>query len=170
MRALDKGAHLAKLNEELRRVGRQDEDVGVGLDEDAGLFLVGVAQLFAGEDSGGYLLFQVGGGGNARAVGAFAAEAGEELSGRCRFARLTLTFHGHGQQEGEGVLACSGWAGEDQRMGQAASGDGRAQRFNRVPVAEECVEACGECGRGMHGVELLSSSIYCDGQVSYGKP
>ena len=48
--ALDEGADLAELDEQLRRVGRQDEHVGVGLDEDAGVFLVGLAKFFAGGD------------------------------------------------------------------------------------------------------------------------
>ena len=48
VRALDEGADLAELDEELGRVGRQDEDVRVGLDEDAGLFLVGLTELLAG--------------------------------------------------------------------------------------------------------------------------
>ena len=68
MGALDEGADLAELDEELRRIGREDEDVGVGLDEDAGLLLVGLAEFFAGGDGGGDLLFEVGGGGDAGAV------------------------------------------------------------------------------------------------------
>ena len=43
-------ADLADFDEELRRVGRNDEDVGVGLDEDAGVALVDVAEFFAGGD------------------------------------------------------------------------------------------------------------------------
>ena len=47
---MDDLANLAELDEELRRVGGDDEDVGMGLDEDAGVFLVGFAQVFAGGD------------------------------------------------------------------------------------------------------------------------
>jgi hypothetical protein len=53
-------ADLAHLDEQLRRVGRNDEHVGMGLDEDARLFLVGVTHLFAGGDSLGYALFEIG--------------------------------------------------------------------------------------------------------------
>ena len=42
----------------------------MGLDEDAGLFFVSLAQLFAGKDRRVDLLFEVGGSGDARAVGA----------------------------------------------------------------------------------------------------
>jgi len=50
MSALDERANLAKLDEELGRVWRQDEDVWVGLDEDARLFFVSLAEVFAGKD------------------------------------------------------------------------------------------------------------------------
>ena len=68
--------HLAQLDEQLRRVRRDDEHVGVGLDQDAGLALVGVAQFVAGRHGLLHALFQVGCLGNARAVGADAAEVG----------------------------------------------------------------------------------------------
>ena len=78
--ALDEGADLAEFDEELRRVGRDDEDVGVGLDEDAGVLFVGLAEFFAGGDGFVDLFFEVGGGGDAGAVVADAAEAGEGLA------------------------------------------------------------------------------------------
>ncbi len=52
-------ADLAQLDEQLRRVGRNDEHVGVGLDEDAGLALVGLAQVVAGGDGLGHQRFEV---------------------------------------------------------------------------------------------------------------
>ena len=52
-RRLRGGAHLAELDEELRRVGRKDEHVRVGLDEDAGVFLVDLADGFADVDGFG---------------------------------------------------------------------------------------------------------------------
>ena len=80
MRALDDGADLSEFDEELRRVGRDDEDVGVRLDEDAGVFFVGIAKLFAGGYGFVDLFFEVGGGGDAGAVVADPAEAGEGLA------------------------------------------------------------------------------------------
>ena len=151
---LDEGADLAELDEELGRVGRQDEDVGVGLDEDTGIFLVGFAQLFAGEDGSGDLLFEVGGGGDAGAVGAVAAEAGQGLAVGPEIAGLALALDGHGEHEGEGVFSGSGGAGEDERVGQAAGGDGGAERFDGGGVAEEFVEVGGEWGGGGHGYFL----------------
>ena len=58
-------ADLAELDHELRRVGRNDEHVRVGLDEDARLALVGFAQIVAGVDGLVDELFEVGGGGDA---------------------------------------------------------------------------------------------------------
>ena len=45
---VDHLADLADLDEVLRRVGRDDENVGVWLDEDAGFALVGFAEVVAG--------------------------------------------------------------------------------------------------------------------------
>jgi hypothetical protein len=169
VRALDEGANLAQLDEELGRVGRQDENVGVRLDEDARLFLVGLAQVFAGEDGYSDLLFQVGCAGDAGAVVADAAEAGEGLGGVvfrsgswiifANLAGLAFALDGHGKHESEGVLPCSGWAGEDERVGQPTRGDGRAQRFHGGSVAEELAEAGGKRGCGVHGSLDLTSSI-----------
>ena len=147
--ALDEGADLAELDEELGRVGRKDKNVGMGLDEDASLFFVGLAEVFAGEDGGGDLVFEVGGTGDAGAVGADAAEASQGLAGGRRLAGLALALDGHGEHEGERVLACPGWAGEDERVRQAAGGDGGAERFDGGGVAEEGVEAGGERGCGV---------------------
>jgi len=76
VRAVDQGADLAELDEELRRIGWDDEDVWVRLEEDAGLFFVDLAHVFAG----GYGLFdfgvEVGAFGDAGAVAAVAAEGG----------------------------------------------------------------------------------------------
>jgi hypothetical protein len=118
----------------------------VGLDEDAGLFLVGLAEVFAGEDGGGDVVFEVGGGGDAGAVAAVAAEGGEGLAVGPEVAGLALALDGHGEHEGEGVLAGSGGAGEDDGVGQAAGGDGGAQVLDGVGVAEELVEVGGQGG------------------------
>ncbi len=141
--ALDEGADLAEFDEELRRVGRDDEDVGVGLDEDAGVLLVGLAELFAGGDGFVDLVVEVGGGGDAGAVVADAAEAGEGLAVGPEIAGLALALDGHGEHEGEGVLAGSGGAGEDERVGETAGGDGGAEMLDGGAVAEEVVEGAG---------------------------
>ncbi len=148
--ALDEGAHLAELDQQLGRVGRNDEHIGVGLDQDAGVFLVGLAQVFAGEDRCGHMLFQIGGRGDADAVGAVAAEAGEGLAVGPQVTGLALALDGHGEHEGEGIFACAGRAGEDERVGQAAGGDGGAQRFDGRGVAEEVVEVGGKGGGRRH--------------------
>ena len=129
--ALDEGADLAELDEELRRVGREDEDVGVGLDEDAGVLLVGLAEFFAGGDGGGDLLFEVGGGGDAGAVGQTPQKPARVWPLDQRVAGLALALDGHGEHEGEGVFAGSGGAGEDEGVGQAAGGDGGAEVIRR---------------------------------------
>ena len=99
-------------------------------------------------DGGGDLLFEVGGGGDAGAVGAVAAEAGQGLAVGPEIAGLALALDGHGEHEGEGVFAGAGGAGEDERVGQAAGGDGGTERFDGGGVAEEFVEVGGECRRG----------------------
>ena len=72
--AVDEGADLAELDEELGWVGRKDEDVGVGLDENAGFFFVDFAHVLAGCDGFVNAGFEVGGFGDAGAVAAVAAE------------------------------------------------------------------------------------------------
>src|SRR5579871_1464287 len=145
MGALDDGAYLAEFNEELWGVGGDDEDVGVGLDEDAGVLLIGLAEVFAR----GYglidLLLQVGGGGDAGAVAADSAEGGQGLAVGPEVAWLALALNGHGEHDGEGVFACSGGAGEDEGVGKATGGDGGAEVFDGCGVAEEVVEGGEGC-------------------------
>jgi len=98
-----------------------------------------------------------------------AVEAGERLGGVvfragdwivfANLAGLALALDGHGKHEGEGVLPCTGWAGEDERVGQTAGTDGGAQRFHGGSVAEKLAEAGGERGCGVHGALDLTSSI-----------
>jgi hypothetical protein len=152
--ALDDGADLAELDEELRGVGGDDEDVGVGLDEDAGVLLVGLAELFADGYGFVYFVFQVGGRGDAGAVVADSAEAGEGLAVGPEIAGLALAFDGHGKHEGEGVFSGSVGAGEDEGVGKTAGGDGGAEVLDGVGVAEEVVEGGGEGYRITHGFEL----------------
>ena len=92
-------AHLAELDQELRRVGRDDEHVGMGLDEDAGLALVGVAHVIARADGFVDERFEIGGFGDARAVGADAAKVGQAVG----FGGLEAV-DGLGQHERERVF------------------------------------------------------------------
>jgi hypothetical protein len=115
--ALDEGADLAEFDEELRGVRGDDEDVGVGLDEDAGVLLVDLTELFSDGDGFVDLFVEVGGGGDAGAVAADSAEGGEGLAVRPEVAGLALALDGHGEHEGEGVLSCSAGAGEDEGVG-----------------------------------------------------
>jgi hypothetical protein len=149
--ALNEGADLAELDEELGWVGRQDEDVGVGLNEDASLLLVGLAELFSGGDGGGDLVFEVGGGSDADAVGAVATEACKGLSVGPEVAWLALALNGHGKEKSEGILSGACWAGEDDRMREASGGDGCAQGFDGVGVAEELIEVGWQGWRCGHG-------------------
>ena len=142
--AVDQGADLAELDEELGRIGGDDEDVGVGLDEDAGVLLVGLAHLFAGGDGFFYPCFQIRALDYAGAVAADAAEAGELAAGGVGFAGLALALQGHGQEEGEGVFACTAGAEEDERVRQAAGGDGSAEAVDCGAVAGEVIKGGGE--------------------------
>ena len=128
-------ADLADFDEELRRVGGNDEDVGVGLDEDAGVALVGVAHVFAGGDGFGYAGVEVAGLADAGAVGTDAAEVGEAV-GVC----WCEAVGGLGEHDGEGVFAGAAGSGEDERMREALGGDGFAQVADGGFVAEEVAE------------------------------
>ena len=141
--AVDHSADLAELDEELRRVGGDDEDVGMRLDEDAGVLFVGLAHVFAGGD--GFVDFglEVGGFGDAGAVSADAAEGGEFAAVDC-FAGLALAFEGHREHQREGVFARATGAGDDERVRQAAGGDRGTEVVDGGGVAEEVREGGGE--------------------------
>jgi hypothetical protein len=141
--ALDEGADLAEFDEKLRGIGGDDEDVGVGLDEDAGLFLVGLAELFTGGDGLVDLFVEVGGGGDAGAVVADAAEGGEGLSVGPEVAGFAFALDGHCEHEGEGVLSGSAGSGKDEGVGKTTGGDGGAKVLDGGGVAEEVVEGGG---------------------------
>ena len=106
-------------------------------------------------DGGGDLVFEIGGGGDAGAVGAVAAEAGEGLAVGPEIAGLALALDGHGEHEGEGVFARAGGAGEDEGVGQVAAGDGSTERLDGGGVADEVVEVGGERGCGGHGLHWM---------------
>jgi hypothetical protein len=163
MRSLDEGAYLAELDQELRRIGREDEDVRMGLNEDTGLFFVGFAEFFAGCDGCGDLLFKIEGGGDAGAVGTVTAEAGEGLAIGPEVAGLALALDGHGEQKGERIFAGSCSAREDHGVREAASRDCGPEGFDRMGVSEELVEIGGRGGR-CHRVILLLSTAPIEGE------
>jgi hypothetical protein len=144
VRALNEGADLTEFDEELGRVGRDDEDVWVRLDEDAGLFFVGLAKVFAGGHGEFDLFFEIGGGGDASAVGADSAEAGEGGAVGPELARLAFALDGHGKHESEGVLAGPAGPGENERMWETTGSDGGTEMLDRRGVAEEVVEGGGK--------------------------
>ena len=106
-------AHLAELDQQLRRVGRNDEHVGMGLDEDARLALVGFAQVVAGGDGFGDSVFEVGGVGDAGAVGADAAEVGQAVG----FGGVEAV-DGLGEHQRQRVFARAARAGQDEEWGK----------------------------------------------------
>ena len=131
-------AYLAELDEQLRGVGRDNEQVGVSLDEDAGFFLVGFAQVVAGGHGRGYQLVQIGGVADAGAVAADAAKV-----------RQAVCFGGVkavdclGEHQGQGVLARAAGAGQDERMGEPVGADSLAEVRDGGGVPEEVLEAHG---------------------------
>jgi hypothetical protein len=128
--------HLAHFDEQLRRVRRNDEHVRVGLDEDARLALVGLAQIVAGFHGLGYALFQVGCFANSNAVGADAAKVRQSV----RF-RLVKTIEGLCEHERKRVFACPARAGENERMREPAGADAFAEVRDGLRIAEKILKA-----------------------------
>ena len=141
--------HLAQLDEQLRRVGRNDQQVRVGLDQDAGFFLVGLAQVVAGSHGRGHALLKICRVGNAGAVAADAAEVRQAVG----FGRREAV-DGLGQHQGQRVLACAARTGQDERMRKPLGAHSFAQVRYRRRIAEKLIEAHGSSlehgGVGMH--------------------
>jgi len=135
---VDDLADLADLDEQLRRVGGDDEDVGVGLDEDAGLALVGLAQVFACFDGLGYKNVQVGRITDAEAVAAFTAEVGQTIA----FSWVEAV-DGLSQHQGQRIFARSARPGQDQRVGKSPGADALAKMGDGGRVAEKILKAHG---------------------------
>jgi hypothetical protein len=140
---VDDGAHLTELDEELRRVGWDDEDVGVGLDEDAGFLLVGLTEVFARGDGFVDLVIEGEGLSDASAVATDTAVSGKRLTVGPKVAGLTLALNGHGEHESESVFAGSGGAGEYKRVREAAGRNGGAEVLDGRGVSDEVDEAGG---------------------------
>ena len=125
---------LVHLDHHLRRIGRDDEHVGVGLDENARFLLVGLAQALAGLDGGGAAGFQVVGFGDAHAIAAASAEIGEPAR------RRRKAIHRLGQHLRQGVLAGTVGPGEDDGVGKAVARQHAAQAVNDLAIAVKLVE------------------------------
>ncbi len=138
IRHVNRLAHLAELDHQLRRVGRNDEHVGMGLHEDARLALVGVAHVIAGGNGFGHERVEVGGRGDARAVAANAAKVGQAI-GFCGIEAVD----GLGQHEGERVFARAARAGQDHGVRKTAGAHAFAQVRDGGRVAEEILKAHG---------------------------
>ena len=131
-------AHLAELDHELRRVGRNHEHVGMGLHKDARLALVGVAHVLAGCNGLGHKRVEIGSRGNARAVAANAAKVRQAIG----FGGVEAV-DGLGHHEGERVFSGAARPGQDHGMGKTAGTHAFAQVRNGGRVAEEVVKAHG---------------------------
>jgi len=131
-------ADLAYLDEQLRRVGRDDKHIRVSLDEDAGLFFVGVAHLFASGDGFCYQSFKISGAADTGAVCAVTAEVRKAV----RFGGLKAV-DGFGQHQGQGVLARTARAGQDERLGKSPRADALPEPGHRRRIAEKILKAHG---------------------------
>ena len=81
------------------------------------------------------------------------ARAGPELAG------LAFALYGHGEHEGQGIFSCALRAGEDERVGETAGGDGGAESLDGVGVAEEVHERGREGGGDGWGGQGLRTMI-----------
>ena len=160
-------ANLAQLDEQLRRVGGDDQHVGVGPDEDARFALVGLPEGVAGGDSFGYSLFEIGCIAYAGAVAANSAEV-RQAAGLAGMEAVD----GFGQHESQGVLPCPARAGEDERMGKTPGADTLAKMGDGLRVAEKVLKAHSlSVEQSGGGVEADSSWVRRDSlalTVAYG--
>jgi len=129
---VDELANLADFDEKLRRIGRNDEDVGMGLNEDASFAFVGFAKIVPGGHSFGDASFEIGSLTDFFAIGADAAEVGE--AGALAQVKAVRCLREH---DGECVFAGAARTGKDERVGQAGGGDGFAQMANGRFIAEK---------------------------------
>ncbi len=121
--------YLIDFHQHLRRVGRNDHHVRMRLHEDASLFLVGLAQVFARLDGFSEAGLQVVGLGDASAICAMTAEIRQAVSDR-----PLQTVHRFRNHLTERKLPRSRRAGQDQRMRKVFVGQHLPQRVNRFGV------------------------------------
>ena len=107
----------------------------MSLDEEPGLFLVRVAQIFASLDGFGETRVEVFGLRDARAVRAASAEIGQAVGASCN--GLLQAVHGAGEHQSERVLARSVRTGKNDRMRKAFARQHLAQAMDGFRVADE---------------------------------
>ena len=103
--------HLPQFDQQLRRVRRHNQHIGVSLDQDAGLAFVCVAQFVASLDGLGNALFKIGSRRYANAIAAMAAKVGKTLT----LPRFEAIHHLR-QHERKRVLACTFRPRKNQRL------------------------------------------------------
>ncbi len=111
-------------------IGRNDQHVGMRLDEDARFALVGIAQVLARLDGLGKALLQRVGLGDANAVGAMAAEIGQAVGDG-----PLQTVHRLRNHLSQRELARALRAGEDHRVRKVLVRQHLAQRVHHLGVA-----------------------------------
>ncbi len=127
---LDHAAHLPDLDQHLRGIGGDDHDLGMGLNEDAGVLFVGLLEGFTGFGGLGGAGGEVVGLRDAQAVIALAAEIGETVGeGQ---AQAVHRLRGHLR---EGVFARAFGAGKDEGMGKAIAGKHLADAAHGFGIA-----------------------------------
>ena len=142
LRAGDHSANLAQLDQQLRRIGRNDEDIGMGLYQDAGVLLVRLAHLLAGSDGLRDARIEVRCFEDARTVSANAAEPGQHSSVFYGFPRLLFACERQGQHQRKRVFARTRGSRQDDGMRKAARSNGGAKIRNRVRIAQKVFECC----------------------------
>src|ERR1019366_2830951 len=111
---------------------------GMGLDEEPGLFLVRVAQIFASLDGFGKARVEVFGLRDARAVRAASAEIGQAVGpsgASCE--RLLQAVHGAGEHKSQRVFARSVRSGKNDGVRKALARQHLAQAMDGFRVAGE---------------------------------
>src|SRR6187402_1610790 len=107
------------------------------LDENARLFFIRLAHLFAGCDGGIDEGLKISGFGDAHAVVADTAKARQRLPVGPHLARLTLTVQRLRHHDGKAVFSRTCGAAEDERVGKAPCSDGRPQILDCLIIAYE---------------------------------
>jgi hypothetical protein len=143
-------ANLVDLDHQLRRIGRDDEHVGVGLDEEAGLLLVSVTQIFASLDSFGEPGVEVRRLRDASAVRAVPAKIGQAVG-----QGMLDAVHGARQHQSQRVFARSVRPGKNDGVRKVVARQHLAQAMDGFRVA-------GKIGKG-HGESLLAFSLLAVG-------
>ena len=132
-------ANLIDLDHHLRRVGRNNQHIGMSLDEEPGFFLVRVAQIFASLDGFGKTGVEIGGLSDAGAVRALSAEIRQAIGLSRRQAVQSLREH-----QRQRVLARSLRARKNdgvrkalarQHIAQAMDGFGVAMKIRKAHEA-----------------------------------